>query len=100
LGLVQGVHALAFSPDGTVLAEGSALTGQIKLLDVRDRKNLPKPSDIEAGGQSVSSVALSPDGQTLASGGESIMLWDIESWFLHYAGVADPCPGTCYGDGV
>jgi WD40 repeat protein len=58
-------------------------------------------------------MALSPDGQTLASGGESIMLWDIgtrkhiailkghtESWFLHYAGVADSCPGKFYGAGV
>jgi WD40 repeat protein len=67
------VHALAFSPDGAVLA-GAA--GDLFLWDVasgREVRRLP--------GHGAKSISFSPDGRILATGGNdpALHLWDIAS---------------------
>ncbi|MFF7762963.1 nSTAND1 domain-containing NTPase [Streptomyces griseorubiginosus] len=98
--LVQGdeIGALAFAPDGSRFAAGDQ-TGRVGLWDaaVRQREGiLPNVFPALPGGESgwpdggpdpisddtsedVSALAVSPDGRTLAVGGEagSLQLWDI-----------------------
>jgi WD40 repeat protein len=74
-GQASSVRCLAFSPDGSTLASGSGVAGgqqgewvgnELRLWDVaagRARAVLPQP------GAPVWSVAFSPDGRSLASGG-------------------------------
>jgi sugar lactone lactonase YvrE len=67
----SGFGTAGFSPDARLLAIGA---GWIRLWDMDSDKTLPA---IEAA-QSPSSLAFSPDGKTLASGGGgSIQLWEI-----------------------
>ncbi|AZQ36143.1 hypothetical protein EJ357_23870 [Streptomyces cyaneochromogenes] len=91
--LVQGdqIGALAFAPDGSRLAAGDQ-AGRVALWDgkLRQREGtlpnvfpaLPEGMDEEITGdtsEAVSALAISPDGRTLAVGGEagSLQLWDI-----------------------
>ncbi|MCC9706685.1 hypothetical protein E4N62_16235 [Streptomyces sp. MNU76] len=98
--LVQGgeLGALAFAPDGSRLAAGDQ-TGRVALWDaeVRQREGtlpnvFPALPEGTAGGpdtgpdpingdtsEAVSALAISPDGRTLAVGGEAggLQLWDI-----------------------
>jgi WD40 repeat protein len=67
---------LAFSPDGRLLAVGRGTT--ITLWDV-DSASAVRTMD---GHESrIYSLAFSPDGQTIASGGSdsTVMLWDVET---------------------
>ena len=76
-GAIDGaVNCFAFSPDSSTLATGS-WRGELSLWDVASGTHkaefLGHPSRIV-------SVAFSPDGKTLASGGEDkLYLWDIAS---------------------
>jgi WD40 repeat protein len=94
------VDSVAFNPDGKTLASGSCgkldsiglscQEGEIRLWDVGTRQMVGQP--LTGHTSSVSSVAFSPDGKTLASGGCSklgsigfpcqqgeVILWDISS---------------------
>ncbi|WP_416979605.1 hypothetical protein [Streptomyces sp. T028] len=85
LRLVQGdgVRALAFSADGSLLAAGD-LTGRVGLWDgeLRHRAGILRnvfPDSHTDIPEAVSALALSPDGRTLAVGGDAgtLQLWDI-----------------------
>src|SRR5262245_25883874 len=73
------VQALAFSPDGALLASGAGLPrrpGECKLWAVangEERATLPGPT----GG--VCTLAFAPDGRTLALGGaeSAVTFWDV-----------------------
>ena len=74
---VDGViHALAFSPDGKLLAFAS--DSGLYLLDLlgQSTERALGQKDEEAG--SIRALAFSPDGRRLASGGSTLTLWDPE----------------------
>jgi len=78
----HGVDALAFSPDGKILATGTypstAGKDAVTLWDVASGKELCRLGDNAPFG--CSSLAFSPDGKTLVSNGspeQSIFLWDV-----------------------
>jgi WD40 repeat protein len=69
------VTALAFSPDGRLIASGHD-NGSIRIWDIEKRQKIHSLADAH---KSVSALAFSADGKTLASAGEekSIHLWDV-----------------------
>jgi len=75
------IDSVAFSRDGRTLAEGSH-DGTVRLWDIGNpaRPRSLDPSLTGAGGVPAGSVAVSPDGHTLASGGDyggTPRLWDV-----------------------
>ena len=70
------VSALAFSPDGRMLARGSRDGGVIRLWEVVTAQ-VRRPFAGHRG--AVLSLAFSPDGKTLLSGGEDTTArsWDL-----------------------
>ncbi|MDE0554481.1 MAG: WD40 repeat domain-containing protein [Candidatus Poribacteria bacterium] len=71
------VRSLAFSPDGTTLASGSA-DGRIRLWEVETGAMLTSLSVHDG---LVLALAFSPNGEVLASGGSDtlVRLWDLDS---------------------
>jgi WD40 repeat protein len=74
LGHSNSVHAIAFSPDGRLLASAGK-DGAAKLWDVvaqREIRTLLRRGPLD-------SVAFSPDGERLATGGDdgAVVLWEV-----------------------
>jgi WD40 repeat protein len=72
------VNSVAFSPDGTILASGSA-DHTVRLWNVATRQQIGDP--LTGHTDTVASVAFSPDGTTLASGSadHTVRLWNVAS---------------------
>ena len=75
-GHTDGVVAVSFSPDGSLLASGSS-DGTILLWDMRSRERVATLGHTDG----VVAVSFSPDGSLLASGSSdgTILLWDMRS---------------------
>jgi molecular chaperone DnaK (HSP70) len=74
----NSVHALAFSPDGSLLASGG-LDHVIGLWGAQSGEAL---GALSGHGNQVLAVAFSRDGKTLASGGfdQTVRLWNFRRW--------------------
>jgi WD40 repeat protein/energy-coupling factor transporter ATP-binding protein EcfA2 len=73
----DSVNTVAFSPDGKLLASGSA-DQTIILWDVFTHEQISQPLSLAG---SVNSIAFSPDGTMLAAGtsDKTILLWDMNT---------------------
>ncbi|MFF9683821.1 hypothetical protein ACF1E6_30130 [Streptomyces bacillaris] len=74
------IHALAFSPDGRLLASGGRADGDgptLRLWDAANGRRTGKPPGEVAEG--VSALEFAPDGVTLAAGSDdgSVRQWDV-----------------------
>ncbi|WP_242894769.1 WD40 repeat domain-containing protein [Actinomadura litoris] len=80
LGTLKGhrgeIDTLRFSPDGTNLASLDSRDGVLRVWDVVGRKERATP--VQSPDVVVKTVAFSPDGRTLAAGGEErAQFWDV-----------------------
>ena len=79
-GHTDGVVAVSFSPDGSLLASGSS-DGTILLWDMRSRERVATfgVAILERHTDGVAAVSFSPDGALLASGlgDRTVLLWDV-----------------------
>ena len=76
-GHTWGVHSMALSPDGDMLASGSEDT-TIRLWDIHTGEH---KKTLNGHTHRVYSVAFSPDGETLASGSDdnTVRLWNVNT---------------------
>jgi WD40 repeat protein len=79
----EGCHAVAFSPDGKLLAVGDSYNrwesnaqGRVLVWETATGRLV---RTFKGHGKLVTSVAFSPDGRRLASGGDGACVWDLAS---------------------
>ena len=71
------VNSIAFSPSGMILASGSD-DSSVKIWDAINGKEIRTFVSVGEGEGGIPSVAISPDGTTLASAGrKGVSLWDV-----------------------
>ena len=73
------LQRLAFSPDGTLLAAGTA-DDLVRVWDVRDARNPQLRAVLHGHTERVWGVAFAPDNRTLATTGadRTVRVWDID----------------------
>src|SRR6266545_52776 len=86
-GFVEGPIAMAFSPDGDILATLGVLS--VRIWDMRSRRPVGKPIG-QTEPWAALSLAFSPDSSVLALGGDPITFWD--PWTGRQVGSFAPGP--------
>ena len=73
---IAGVHSVAFSPNGNMIAYAGSGANTVKLWNISNKENI---ATFEGHSGTVTSVAFSPDGTLLASGSydNKVKLWDV-----------------------
>lgn len=80
------IHAVCFSPDASVLATGSGLTGQNNLLGREKSENVLNLWSVASGEllgtlrgaqREIRTIAFSSDGRLVAATGRNVKLWDV-----------------------
>jgi WD40 repeat protein len=83
----EPLTSVAFSPTGDSIAFAT-LDGTTVVWDVARRR--PRHELVGDPGESVTAVAFSPDGRTLATAADRVNLWDVQSGSM----LGAPLPGT------